>query len=142
MQASEIVARARWYALYEHASPAEALLSVLIALFTDEDVAHLSARSLQQAWERLTRARPLADCLQESRVFADGIDVLAANLAEAERRDLAATLRQVGQLRIAGAARSEAAVVQRPGRRDDVPVRQGDGRRLLPQGASLLGFSG
>ncbi len=143
MKAKEIVARARWYEQYDDASPAECLLAVLIDIFTDEmDEAEeddLNARTMQQAWERLTRDLSMAECLDEHQTFIDGVDVLAGNLAEAGRRDLAATLRTIARPRVEGAAHSTEIDVTQLRQLDDVPDPQTDGRLWVPRGATPIG---
>ncbi len=140
MKAKEIVARARWYEQYDDASPAECLLSVLIDLFTDEmEEEDLTARTVQQSWERLTRELSMTECLDERQAFSDGVDVLAGNLAEAGRRDLAATLRTIAQPRVEGAAHSDRVDVEQMRQLEDVPDPQTDGRLWVPRGATPIG---
>ncbi len=122
MKVKEIVARARWYERYDEASPADCLLSVMIDLFTDEsDDERLDARTVQQAWEKLTRELSVTEWLEQCQAFTGGVDILAGNLAEAGRRDLAATLRTVAQPRFEGAARSPEVDIDRLRRLDDAP---------------------
>src|SRR4051812_5863385 len=98
MRVSEIVAAARELERQDDASPAEAMLGVLVDLFTGgtaDDVTELRPDCVQRAWEKLTRDLSVPDWLLESQALAEGVDVLAANLVEAGREDLAAQLRSL-----------------------------------------------
>jgi hypothetical protein len=140
MKAKEIVARARWYERYDDASPAECLLSVLIDIFTDEaEEESLDASTMQLAWQRLTRDLSVAQCLEQHQAFSDGVDLLAGNLAEAGRRDLATSLHSIAQPRLEGAAHSDAVDVDRLRRLEDGPEPQGDDRLWVPRSATRAG---
>jgi hypothetical protein len=105
----EIIAWARAYERAEDAWPAESLLSVLIDLFTSPEpgaAEALTPDEVQRAWQKLTRDLSVADWRIEARAFADGVDVLAANLTEAGADDLAALLRELHEPRFEGATRS------------------------------------
>jgi hypothetical protein len=138
MKAKEMIARARWYEQFEDASPSECLLSVLIDIFTDEiDDEEVEARTVEQTWERLTRDLAVPEWLEQCQTLNDGVDVLAGNLAEAGRRDLAAMLRSISQPRFGGASRSpdlESGLLRRL---DDAPARQGERRLWGAQGTPL-----
>lgn len=109
MRAREIVARARAYERAEDAWPAESLLSVLIDLFTSPEPGaadELAPDEVQRAWQKLTRDLSVADWRIEARAFADGVDVLAANLTEAGADALAMRLRELHEPRFEGATQS------------------------------------
>ena len=109
MRVREIVARARAYERVEDAWPAESLLSVLIDLFTSPEpgaAEELAPDDVQRAWQKLTRDLSVADWRIEARAFADGVDVLAANLTEAGADDLASHLRALHEPRFEGATQS------------------------------------
>ncbi len=109
MRVREIVARARAYERAEDAWPAESLLSVLIDLFTSPEpgaAEELTPDDVQRAWQKLTRDLSVADWRIEARAFADGVDVLAANLTEAGADGLATRLRELHEPRFEGATRS------------------------------------
>lgn len=138
MRTKEIVSRARAYVQADDALPAEALLSVLIDLFTGECVTEgVAPDAVQSAWEKLTRDLDVPAWLLASQALADGVDVLAANLIEAGRPDLAAGLRTLHEPRFEGAAHS--ADVSRESLR---PVAEGfmapeDGRLWAPRSGHL-----
>jgi hypothetical protein len=105
----EFVAWAREYEDADDASAAEAMLSVLIELYTcdvleDDDV--IDADVFHRAWVRLTRDLDVPDWLDQAQSLAEGVDVLAANLVEAGRSELAAELREISTPRFDGAAAS------------------------------------
>lgn len=107
MRANEIVAQARNYERTDEATPAEALLSVLIDLFIGaEPAVPVRPQEVQRAWELLTRDLGVPDWLLQSQALADGVDVLAGNLMEAGRPDLADSLRALHEPRFEGAVRS------------------------------------
>jgi hypothetical protein len=107
MRANEIVAQARNYERTDDLAPAEALLSVLIDLFTAGEPAEpVRPQEVQRAWELLTRDLGVPDWLLQSQALADGVDVLAGNLLEAGRLDLADSLRALHEPRFEGAVRS------------------------------------
>ncbi len=107
MRANEIVAQARGYERTDDLEPAEALLSVLIDLFTAGELAMpVRPEEVQRAWELLTRDLGVPDWLLQSQALADGVDVLAGNLVEAGRPDLAESLRALHEPRFEGAVRS------------------------------------
>ncbi len=140
MKAKELIARARWYERFEDASPADCLLSVLIDIFTDEtDDEELEAKIVQQAWERLTRDLSVPEWLEACQTLTDGVDVLAGNLAEAGRRDLAATLRTISQPRFGAAARSSDVEHDLLHRMGEAPPRPTQRRLWAPQDAAPIG---
>ncbi|MHB8576588.1 MAG: hypothetical protein ACYDCQ_14795 [Dehalococcoidia bacterium] len=109
MYVKELVAWAREYEDADDASPAEAMLSVLIELYTcdvlDDDDA-IDADVFHRAWVRLTRDLEVPDWLDQAQTLAEGVDVLAANLVESGRPELAAELREISTPRFDGAAAS------------------------------------
>ncbi len=109
MLAKEIVAQARAYQRDFDAPPADALLSVLIDQFTGEaadEQEPLEPSDLERARERLTRGLDVPEWLLASKALSDGIDVLADNLIEAGRLDLAAELGRVHAPRFDAGQRS------------------------------------
>jgi len=107
MRAKEIIAQARAYERMDGISVAEALLSVVIDLFTGSAAEEaVDARVVLQAWKKLTRELTVPEWLAESQKLSDGIDVLAANMVEAQRHDLAVVLRAISQPRFEGSVRS------------------------------------
>jgi hypothetical protein len=134
MRTGEIVTRARDYQRTGGASPAEALLGVFIDLFTGpESPSALQPEEVRRAWERLTRDLSVPDWLLQSQALADGVDVLAANLAEAGRDDLAAALRSLREPRFEGAARSAELPVERLRRLGDEEPAPADSRLWVPR---------
>lgn len=129
MLLKEIIARTRDYERLDGVSPAEALLSVLIDLFTRPDGREaIDPGTVQQAWEKLTRDLSVPEWLTESQTLSDGIDVLAANLMEAARHDLATALRAVSQPCFEGAMHSPDIAFDRLHELDDVPQPGADSR--------------
>jgi hypothetical protein len=138
----EIVARARAYEKEEDAGPAEALVSVLVDIFAGmEAEPDVDPDAVQQAWERLTRDLSVPDWLLESQALADGVDVLAANLTEAGRPDLAAALHALHEPRFEGATRSPD--VSRTHLRpiDEGVAAPDDGRLWVPRGSRFAAGS-
>lgn len=141
MRANEIVAQARGYERSDGAAPAEALLNVLIDLFTAGEPAEaVRPQDVQRAWEKLTRDLGVPDWLLQSQTLADGLDVLAANLVEAGRADLAASLRALHEPRFEGAVRSPEVPVERLRQLGAEEPPPGDGRLWVPRvGSGPLG---
>ncbi|HLZ69653.1 MAG TPA: hypothetical protein VKV26_07045 [Dehalococcoidia bacterium] len=140
MRVREIVARARAYEEAEDAWPAESLLSVLIDLFTSpepEAAAALAPAEVQRAWRKLTRDLSPADWRIEARAFADGVDVLAANLTEAGADDLAVRLRELHEPRFEGAIRSPDVSRESLRAIDEPAVPAEDGPMWVPRGRRL-----
>jgi len=146
VRAKEIVSRARAYEKEADAWPAEALLSVLIDVFTgaeagqyEEPGAEVDPSAVQAAWEKLTRDLSVPDWLLESQALADGVDVLAANLTEAGRPDLAAALHALHEPRFEGATRSPDVTREHLRTVDEGVTGPDDGRLWVPRGAAFAG---
>lgn len=109
MNVKELVDWANDYADADGVSPAEAMLSVLIELYTSDlldDGESIDAETFRRAWDRITRECSVSDWLEQAQALADGVDALAAILCEVGRDDLATDLRDLSALRFEGAARS------------------------------------
>jgi hypothetical protein len=140
VRAREIVARARAYERAEDAWPAESLLSVLIDLFTSPApgaVEALAPIEVQRAWQKLTRDLSVADWRIEARAFADGVDVLAANLTEASADDLASLLHRLHEPRFEGAVHSPDVSRESLRTIEEPPPSAEDGSMWVPHGRRL-----
>jgi hypothetical protein len=94
VKVGDIVEAALAYEEEDGLPPGEAMLSVLIDLYTGfEEPDDLRDGTLRKAWERYTRDLEIEQWQAEWRVVQEGIEVLAANLHEAGDVDLAQNLR-------------------------------------------------
>jgi len=130
VRVDDIVEAALAYEEEDELAPGEAMLSVLIDLYTGAgELEPLKPHTLRRAWERYTRDLDVEDWQAEWRVVHEGIEVLAANLQEAGDADLARNLRELQPPTLDGTPLTVAAplptlrpAVEAPQPRIDEPV--------------------
>jgi hypothetical protein len=123
VRVNDIVEAALAYEEEDAITPGEAMLSVLIDLYTgEEEIDELGPQILRRAWERFSRDLDVSEWQSEWQTVRDGIEVLAANLQEAGDLHLARNLRDLEPPSLDGTPLTAAAPLAKLRRTDGGPL--------------------